>query len=337
MSGGFEVDTEVLRRHGVTGRAGGERRAHGAVATGSTDLHDGAFGVLCSFLPAIVGGVDSAAREALSAVHEASDGVVARARVDGPVVRAGRRSASSSCCAASGRSSTGDARTRWSRGRSTRPPRSVVRGVLESVTDLCSSLESGSWVAIGLAGVGAALDVAATVIDPLGSLIGAGLGWLMEHLEPLKGWLNDLTGDPGAVLGFAGTWQNVADAMGAAGDELTRVVRGGPRGDDRVRRSRRTRAYADALADRIRATGSSASAIGGALKTCAMVVQVVHDLVRDTLASLVGSIISWAAEAVFTLGFATPVIVGQVSTRVSSLAAKVGPLGHRRRSRRRSR
>ena len=196
-------------------------------------------------------------------------------------------------------------------------------GVLESVTDLCSSLESGSWVAIGLSGVGAALDVAATVIDPLGSLIGAGLGWLMEHLEPLKGWLNDLTGDAGAVLGFAGTWQNVADAMGAAGDELTRVVRADLEAMTGASIEAYA-AYADGLADRIRATGGSASAIGGALKTCAMVVQVVHDLVRDTLASLVGSIISWAAEAVFTLGLATPVIVGQVSTRVSSLATKVG-------------
>ena len=171
--------------------------------------------------------------------------------------------------------------------------------------------------------MGAALDVAATVIDPLGSLIGAGLGWLMEHLEPLKGWLNDLTGDAGAVLGFAGTWQNVADAMGAAGDELTRVVRADLEAMTGASIEAYA-AYADGLADRIRATGGSASAIGGALKTCAMVVQVVHDLVRDTLASLVGSIISWAAEAVFTLGLATPVIVGQVSTRVSSLATKVG-------------
>lgn len=76
MSGGFEVDTEVLRRHGsrVEQVASDVRTAQSAA--GSTGLHDGAFGVLCSFLPAIVGGVDSAAREALSAVHEASDGVV---------------------------------------------------------------------------------------------------------------------------------------------------------------------------------------------------------------------------------------------------------------------
>ncbi|MCC2307977.1 ADP-ribosyltransferase [Cellulomonas chengniuliangii] len=196
-------------------------------------------------------------------------------------------------------------------------------GVVESVADLCSALESGSWLSTGMAGVGAVMDVAATVIDPLGSLIAAGLGWLMEHLQPLKGWLNDLTGDAGAVLGFAGTWDNVAGAMGAAGDELVRVVRADLE-DMSGESITAYAAYADALAERIRVTGDSASAMGSALTTCAMVVQVVHDLVRDTLAQLVGSIISWAAEAVFTLGLATPVIVGQVSTRVSSLATKVG-------------
>ncbi|MCC2318497.1 ADP-ribosyltransferase [Cellulomonas chengniuliangii] len=196
-------------------------------------------------------------------------------------------------------------------------------GVVESVADLCSALESGSWLSIGLAGVGSALDVAATVIDPLGSLIAAGLGWLMEHLQPLKGWLNDLTGDAGAVLGLAGTWENVAGSMGAAADELVRVARADLE-DMSGQSITAYAAYADALAERIRVTGDSASAMGTALTTCAMVVQVVHDLVRDTLAQLVGSIISWAAEAVLTLGLATPVIVGQVSTRVGSLAATVG-------------
>jgi len=196
-------------------------------------------------------------------------------------------------------------------------------GVVESVADLCTSLKNGDWLATGLAGVGTVMDVAATVSDPFGSLISAGLGWLMEHLEPLKGWLNDLTGDAGAVLGFAGTWENIAAAMGAAGDELNRVVRA----DLEAMSGASITAYAtyaDSLADQIRATGASASAIGSALTTCSMVVQVVHDLVRDTLAQLIGSIISWAAEAIFTVGLATPLIVEQVTTRVSALATKVG-------------
>jgi hypothetical protein len=196
-------------------------------------------------------------------------------------------------------------------------------GLLESVSDLSSSLRSGNWLASGLSGVGVALDTAATVADPLGSLIAAGLGWLMEHLEPLKGWLNDLTGDAGAVLGHAATWESVAGAMTGAGDELDRVVRADLEAMSGAAITAYA-AYANGLADRVRAAGDSASAMGSALRTCSTVVQVVHDLVRDTLAQLVGSIISWAAEVVFTLGLATPVVVTQVATRVSSLATRIG-------------
>jgi hypothetical protein len=196
-------------------------------------------------------------------------------------------------------------------------------GLLDSVTQLSASLQSGDWLAAGLSGVGVALDTAAAVMDPLGSLIAAGLGWLMEHLEPLKGWLNDLTGDAGAVLGFAATWENVATAMNGAGDELNRIVTAdleAMSGASVVAYA----TYANNLADRVRAGGGSASAMASALRTCSTVVQVVHDLVRDTLAQLVGSIISWAAELVLTVGLATPYVVSQVTTRVSSLAVRVG-------------
>lgn len=195
--------------------------------------------------------------------------------------------------------------------------------LLDSLSQLSSSLESGDWVAAGLSGVGVALDAVATAVDPLGSLIAAGLGWLMEHLEPLKGWLNDLTGDAGAVLGFAGTWDSVATAMNGAGDELHRIVTAdleAMSGASIVAYG----AYANGLADRVRAAGTSASSMASALRTCSTVVQVVHDLVRDTLAQLVGSIISWVSTLVVTAGLATPYVASQVATRVSSIATRVG-------------
>jgi hypothetical protein len=195
--------------------------------------------------------------------------------------------------------------------------------LLDSLSQLSASLESGDWVASGLAGVGVALDAVATAVDPLGSLIAAGLGWLMEHLEPLKGWLNDLTGDAGAVLGFAGTWDNVASAMTGAGDELHRIVTAdleAMSGASIVAYG----AYANGLADRVRAAGTSASSMASALRTCSTVVQVVHDLVRDTLAQLVGSIISWVSTLVITAGLATPYVASQVATRMSSIATRVG-------------
>lgn len=70
------VDTEVLRRHGVRVQQVTSDLATARAAAATTGLHNGAFGLLCSFLPSIVQGVDDAARQAISAVHEASDAAV---------------------------------------------------------------------------------------------------------------------------------------------------------------------------------------------------------------------------------------------------------------------
>ena len=57
------------------------------------------------------------------------------------------------------------------------------------------------------------MDAVATAIDPLGTLIAWGVGWVLDHIDPLKSWLNDLTGDAGRVIGFAQTWANAAGAL----------------------------------------------------------------------------------------------------------------------------
>jgi len=51
----------------------------------------------------------------------------------------------------------------------------------------------------------------------------------------------------------------------------------------------------------------------------------VHGLLRDALAKIAGSICSYAAELVFTLGAATPLVIHQATTRVSALVAEIGP------------
>ncbi len=195
--------------------------------------------------------------------------------------------------------------------------------LLESLYDLSRAIESEDWLAAGLAGLSTVLDTAAAVMDPLGQLIAAGLGWLMEHVEPLKGWLNDLTGDAGAVLGFAGTWDNISSQMTSAAGDLDHLVAAdleGMRGQGIEAYAR----YASDFAEHMRGISGSSTAVANSLRTCSTIVQVVHDLVRDALAEIVGAAISWAAQIVFTLGLGTPWVISQVATRVSSLAARVG-------------
>lgn len=173
-----------------------------------------------------------------------------------------------------------------------------------------------------MAAFSVAIDTIATVSDPLGSLIAAGLGWLIDHFEPLKGWFNDLTGDAGEVQAFAQTWTNIQKQLQASGEELLRIL-----GDvdelageamDAYRR------FQHDAADHLRGAATWAGAMATGLTIASTIVQVVHDIVRDVISQLVGSAIAWAAEAVLSVGLATPWIIEQVSTRVASWTAKIG-------------
>ena len=195
-------------------------------------------------------------------------------------------------------------------------------GLLDSGAQLASAIESGSWVEGGIAAFSLGLDTAAAAVDPLGSLIAAGLGWLIDHFEPLKGWFDDLTGDAGEVAAFAQTWANIQQQLEASGKELTRIL-----GDVDELAGEAIDAYRRFQTDassHITGAATWAGAMSTGLSVASTIVQVVHDLVRDVISQLVGSAISWAAEFVFSFGLATPWIISQVSTRVASLAAKVG-------------
>ncbi|QAY60136.1 DUF4237 domain-containing protein [Microbacterium protaetiae] len=194
--------------------------------------------------------------------------------------------------------------------------------LVEDGEQLVQAVNSGDWVSGGMAAFSGLLDTAAAVSDPLGSLIAAGLGWLIDHVEPLKGWFNDLTGNAAEVQAFAQTWANIHTQMEAAGTELHRVL--GDVDDLAGQAIDAYRRFQQDTAKHLTAAGTWAGAFSTGLNIASMIVQAVHDLVRDVLSQLVGSAISWASEAVFTLGLATPWIIEQVSTRVASWVSKVG-------------
>ena len=194
-------------------------------------------------------------------------------------------------------------------------------GLLEDGYELVSAIERGDWVAGGLASFSALANTVATAMDPLGSLIAAGLGWLFDHLEPLKGWLNDLTGDAGEVAGFAATWGNIAQHLQKAGETLDARL-----ADVSSMSGEAIDAYLRLQSD-VAAHISAAGAWAGGMKTgmeiASMLVQVVHELVRDTLSQLVGSLISYATTLVLSLGTATPYVIAQATSRVSAMTARI--------------
>ncbi len=79
----FEVDTEVLAAHGSRLSMVSDAVALAQDAANQVDLHDGAFGVLCAFLPGFVNSAEVQTGEAIGAARDTleamADGVTAMA------------------------------------------------------------------------------------------------------------------------------------------------------------------------------------------------------------------------------------------------------------------
>jgi uncharacterized protein YukE len=192
----------------------------------------------------------------------------------------------------------------------------------EDVETILSGIKSGSWIDTTLGAVSAGLDALAFISDPIGSLLQYGVAWIIEHVKPLSEALDWLAGDPGQIAAHAQTWHNIAGALHDRSADLDRAVRWN------------TSDWTGAAADAYRTwSGQQRDAVGalaGAAETMAaitegagMLVAGVRMMVRDAIAVLVSRLITYAAEEVFSLGLATPLVVEQVSTLCASWAARI--------------
>ena len=195
--------------------------------------------------------------------------------------------------------------------------------LLEDGEALVQAINDKDWVAGGLAVLGGAFDAAAAASDPIGTLIAMGLGWVLDHVQPFNTWLEQLTGDADQVKAHAATWKNVHKHLQATAEAMASHVTT----DLADMNGRTITAYQGAASDIthvINAAGTWAGAIGTALEVTAFIVQFVHDFVRDAISEVVGSILSYAAELIATVGLAWPIVAEQIATRIASLIGQVG-------------
>ncbi len=194
--------------------------------------------------------------------------------------------------------------------------------LIEDCATIASGVKNGDWIEGGMGAFAAVGDAVALAVDPIGGAVAMGVGWLLDHMEPIKGWFNDLTGDAGEVAGFAATWDNISAHLSGVADGLT-----GSLGDLADERGAFIAAYGQFQmdsAEHVRAASQLASAMGVGMQLASTIVQIVHDITRDALSELVGSAVSAVAETAITLGFAAPVAIGQVATKAAALAGRIG-------------
>jgi len=209
----------------------------------------------------------------------------------------------------------------------TKDSTTAVSGVplLEDAQSLKSAIEGGDWASAVLGVAGTAMDVLAVVADPFGSIFAAGVGWLMEHVGPLKDALDKLAGNPDVITAHSETWQNISDELGSISQDLTNDVNndlGGWQGAG-------ADTYRQQAGNVVALLGAAQQATAGTskgVKTAGEVVAAVRQLVRDTIAQVVGHMISWALQVVATLGIGLAWVVPQVIDLVGKTATRIATL-----------
>lgn len=193
-------------------------------------------------------------------------------------------------------------------------------GLAESAEGLAYALQSEGWVDDLLAGAAFGLEVVSTAIDPFSALLSSGLGWLMEHFEPLREMLDQLTGIPDVVASHAATWNNMATELSAMAEDLQAfLARDLPDWQGAA-----ATAYQELMAFNVEAIAG----LGGisftmmlATQAAGNLVQFTREIVRDLIADLVARVIVWAMEAI---GIVTiPWVVAQVVAAVAKWAGRI--------------
>ncbi|GAB2971949.1 DUF6531 domain-containing protein [Amycolatopsis acidiphila] len=197
--------------------------------------------------------------------------------------------------------------------------------ILEDGQALKQGIESGDWASTVMGVAGTAMDALAFVADPFGSILAAGVGWLMEHVGPLKEALDKLAGSPDQITAHSETWKNIASELGQVATDLGNQVEAdvqswtGP-GADSYRRQ------ADDMVKILQGAGQACEGASSGVKTAGEVVAAVRQLVRDTIAQVVGHMISWALQVLFTLGIGLTWVVPQVVNLVAKTAKDIASL-----------
>jgi hypothetical protein len=199
-------------------------------------------------------------------------------------------------------------------------------GLVEDAADITHGIQNNSWVDGSLGGVGASLDMLSLAVDPLGTLASWGVGWLLEHVKPLKDALDWLAGNADEVASHAATWANVAAFTDRSrqeyADRLRTEVAGwfGASGDA-------YREHAGLQMQVLEGISKAAEGISSAVEGAGLLVALVRGIVRDLIADFVGTLAArlpqWLAAEGLTLGLATPVVIGQVAALVAKWVNRI--------------
>ena len=166
--------------------------------------------------------------------------------------------------------------------------------------------------------------------DPLNALITAGLGFLLDVIQPLKDALQLVTGDPEALDDGAGDFSEIGKDIGNLGNELTEITESGFAnwsGDAKNAASAQVQNYFDGVEQ----TAQIAGNVTMMLQLSSTLMEAAYNFIKGIIAQCIEwLIVTWVAAlaaTVFTFGAsdaaATAATTVEVATEGANAADKV--------------
>lgn len=180
-------------------------------------------------------------------------------------------------------------------------------------------------VALAIDGLAMGLSLVGAAVDPLGTLASSVVGWIIENISFVRKPFDDLAGDPPAVEAVANTWQNISERLKQVGEQYKqgRTTVSDWEGPAATAYAQ----HADRLVTQLDAASSSAAEAATAIKLAGAAVAATRALIRDVLAELAGTLITWgipaAAAAVPTAGASIAAFITRAVTKAIEIGGRI--------------
>ena len=168
-------------------------------------------------------------------------------------------------------------------------------------------------------------QAAGLAVDPIGGIVGMAVEWILQHIDPLKTWVNQLTGDSAQVYGMSSSWDSISSSLASVAEELQSTAQAAMSG----MQGEAVRAYLErqaVVSSAIDGVSAASGAFGEALTKVADSVDSIHDAVVGAIGDIVGSCVSAAVEVILTAGIAAPVAEAQVASKVAKWVGLIEPV-----------
>lgn len=195
-------------------------------------------------------------------------------------------------------------------------------GPIGDIRDAVIQLDAGDWKGGAESALSAVQGIGELALGGLGGWISYGVEMLLNYVDPLKFWMDQLTGDSAQVNGMAMTWASIGDSLRSTASELDS-------GSSSAMQNMKGESVSRYLERQGQVVGSintladASATVGAAVAKAAELVKKTHDYVCKLISDIIGEVVEGVALAGLTFGASLAKAAVVVGERAVAEAANV--------------